>query len=255
VLRHVILSFTKNHFISNYKVPMAEFATTRWSLVYAARLDDAAAASNALGQLCEIYRPAVFAYVHRCLRNRTDAEDLTQSFFVHLLSKRIDAAADPDRGRFRVYLRVAITNFLRNHFDYLNAQRRSAGADTIEWLNTEPTPEAAFETAWTLTVLQRALMELASETEQAGKAALFAEIKPFLLDPAEKGDYDAVAERLGVRINTIAVSVHRLRQRLREIVRSIVTDTVIEPSDINSELQLLRRAPKAASADEHGRNA
>jgi RNA polymerase sigma factor (sigma-70 family) len=219
---------------------LSEFETTRWSLVYAARSVDPLAAAQALAALCTAYRPAVFAYVYRYCGHRADAEDLTQSFFEHLLAKRLDLIADANRGRFRQFLRTAIANFVRNHFDAQQAQRRRA-VEPYPAAADAQTPEEAFELAWALTVLERGMAALAAEAEAAGKSALFAEIKPYLLEPAENLDYAKIGERLKLRANTVAVSVHRLKARIRELVRKEVAETISDIAELSLEMRALRR--------------
>jgi RNA polymerase sigma factor (sigma-70 family) len=221
---------------------LSHFETTRWSLVYAARLDDQAAASDALARLCTIYHPAVLAYVRRYCANVSDAEDITQSFFERLLAKRLDLVADANRGRFRQFLRAAIANFVRNHFAALGAQRRTApeDADSLMLQADARSPEAAFELTWALTVLERALDLLAQEAAAAGKTGLFAQVREFLVDPAANLDFVALGARLQLRPNTVAVSVHRLKTRMRELVRAEVADTLSNPADLSHELRQLR---------------
>ncbi len=223
---------------------MSSFETTRWSLVFAAR-DALPSADAALAQLCAIYRPAVLAYVRRCCRHQSEAEDLTQSFFERLLSKRIDMVADPTRGRFRNFLRTAISNFVKNSAEFDRAERRAVVIDERLEPNEISSPESAFEAAWTISVLQRALDQLETEAKQAGKASLFALIKEQLLDSAEKRDYDLLAEQLSMRSNTVAVNVHRFKTRMREIVRSEVLQTISDPNELADELRALRPAKRA----------
>ncbi|HET9485113.1 MAG TPA: hypothetical protein VFO79_14225, partial [Xanthomonadales bacterium] len=54
-------------------------------------------------------------------------------------------------------------------------------------------------------------------------------------------DYARVAERLGQRRNTVAVAIHRLRERLRQLVRVELAETVASPEDVQSELEVLSR--------------
>ncbi len=181
------------------------------------------------------------AYVRRYCGNLSDAEDLTQSFFERLLAKRIDLVADPNRGRFRQFLRAAIGNFVRNHFDSVSAQRHWENSDALDAQASSESPEAAFELAWALTVLERALAMLAQEASMAGKSGLFAEVREFLLDPAAHLDFVALGARLQLRPNTVAVNVHRLKARMRELVRAAVADTLSDPNELPSELRELRR--------------
>lgn len=70
------------------------FATTRWSLVAAARDPAAPEARQALAELCELYWYPVYAYVRRRGHDHHRAQDLTQGFFARLLEKHDLAAAD-----------------------------------------------------------------------------------------------------------------------------------------------------------------
>ena len=117
--------------------------------------------------------------------------------------------------------------------------------------DTDPGPEQAFEREWAHTVLRDALQQLETETERAGRSELFARVRPFLVDDPDDGDYDEIAQALGVRRNTVAVAVHRLRARLQEIVREIVADTADDPTEIDEELRSMRRmlVPQPPSRD------
>ena len=89
------------------------FATTRWSVVLAST--DAATGdeqSEALAELCRTYWRPVFAFICRRGHNVTDAQDLTQGFFLKILEGSLLQRADPQRGRFRTLLLHALKNFL-----------------------------------------------------------------------------------------------------------------------------------------------
>jgi RNA polymerase sigma-70 factor (ECF subfamily) len=51
-----------------------------------------------------------------------------------------------------------------------------------------------------------------------------------------------VAQRLGTTEGTINVTVHRLRQRYRELLRAVVSQTVNSPLDVDAELGHLMAA-------------
>jgi hypothetical protein len=80
------------------------FPPTRWSLVLAAGGSTSAAARQALETLCANYWPPIYAFLRRAGHSAEDARDLTQAFFVHLLTSATFATADATRGRFRSYL-------------------------------------------------------------------------------------------------------------------------------------------------------
>ena len=231
---------------------MSRFDTTQWSLVLGTRGsgDDARAA---LESLCRTYRPPVHAYI--CGRGYASdvAEDLTQSFFARFLELGHYAQPDPSRGRFRAYLLTSIKHFLINaeveshrvkrggriQFESIDAS--AAGAVLPVDANANG-PEHAFEQAWALAVLDAALRRLRKEAQLAGRGELFDQLRDFLAEQPDEADYARVAAALNMRRNTVAVSVHRLRQRLRTLVREEVAQTAADHGSLDLELRELRNA-------------
>lgn len=238
---------------------MTAFRTTRWSLVMESRGESRDAAS-ALEALCRIYRPAVMSFVRRRGYAGADAEDLTQAFFENILRLKTHAAADPARGRFRVFLKVALTRFLSKHAVATHALKRGGGKqfesidddDAIDVAAGEPEPDVAFDRDFANAVIQHAMQALEDEARDADKLALFTALKPLLFDATDAGDQAAIAERLGLRRNTVAVALHRLRNRLREKVRDQLADTVTDAASLAGELdalgQSLGMAPASTAA-------
>lgn len=235
---------------------MSQFATTRWSLILDAR-GEPADARPALEEICRAYRRPVLTYVRCSGRDRSDAEDLTQEFFARLLERRWDRDADPARGRFRTFLLTALKRFLIDQHDAAHALKRGGGqhgvtlddaADDLSAPGSE-SPEAAFERAWAATVIERAYERLKDEAGRAGKAALFEQLSGFLVEPAEAADYRRLADASGMRANTIAVSVHRMRLRLRELVRAEIADQTDGPDAAATELAALRGALLSQAPD------
>lgn len=221
------------------------FETTRWSIVVSAG-GEGDGARDALAVLCQTYRPPVLAYVRARVVRREDAEDLTQAFFAHLLERRLAAHADRARGRFRAFLLTSLKHFLSSERERAGAQRRGGGLQTLpgEFIDsiadTDEGPELAFEREWARTVLREAMRRLEEEAASAGRVTLFKQLRPFLVELPEEGEYDAVASALGLRRNTIAVAVHRLRTRLREVVREVIADTAGDSAEIEEELRGMR---------------
>lgn len=228
---------------------MSAFLTTRWSLVLAAR-DEGGAAADALGELCRRYRQPVLAYLRASGHRGIEAEDLLQGFFLALLEKRYDRSADPARGRFRSFLLTALKAWLANAHDAAQALKRGGGirhddidahADRESSLGVDVSPERAFDRDFALTLIERALGRLQAEAEAGGRADLFAALSLHLVEPAEGGDYRRIAGGLGMTPNHVAVSVRRWRQRLAELVRAELADTLAEPAQVEGELAALRR--------------
>lgn len=231
---------------------MGRFDTTRWSVVLRAR-GEPAEARAALETLCRTYRPPVLAYVRHHVRMRDNAEDLTQAFFVHFLEHAWYARADPERGRFRSFLLTALRRFLIDADAEASALKRGGGY-RFEALDEESggagsggdTPEHAFDREWARAVLGAAFARLREEAEQADKLPMFERLSEFLAEPPDAADYARVAAELGVRRNTLAVAVHRLRHRLRDLVREELIETTADREDMDAELRALREALGAA---------
>ena len=224
---------------------MAGFATTRWSLIQEAG-SDSSAARLALGQLCSAYRGPVLAFIRQRGIPRDRAEDVTQEFFERFLTERIHQRADPARGRFRSYVLAALCNFLADtHAAAATVKRggafRHESLESGEAPARDDSPERVFERHWALTVLARAMDRLRQEAGDAGKRELFENLQEFLLEQPCPADYHRAADRLGLRRNTLAVAVHRLRERLRELVRSELAETVTSTEGVEDELGALRQ--------------
>jgi RNA polymerase sigma factor (sigma-70 family) len=227
------------------------FATTHWSVVMAAGKGHSAQAAEALEQLCRTYWYPLYAFVRRHVSEAHDAEDLTQDFFTRFLAKEYFGRADPALGRFRSFLLACLKNFLAEQQRQARRLKRGGGQTTISWDNQtaeeryrlEPadplTPEQVYDRRWALTLLETVLARLADEQSAAGKERVFTQLKDHLWGQARETSYTEIAERLGMTESAVKVTVHRLRRRLRDLLREEVAHTVAAGEDIDEELRHL----------------
>ena len=230
------------------------FATTRWTLVLAAGNSEHPGGAEALEELCRRYWFPLYAFIRRRGYHADLAQDLTQGFFHQLLSRNDLAGLVRGEGKFRSFLLKALTHFLINDHERSTAQKRGGGRTVLsldddsceERYLREPshdqTPESHFERQWALAMLESALRDLESEQTAAGKGPLFKALKPFLSQEPEPGEYTRLSETLDLAPGTLAVQVHRLRQRYRQIVRAAVADTVEDPREVDAEMRQLLSA-------------
>lgn len=230
---------------------MTRSDAAQWCVILRAR-GNSAEARAALDVLCRAYRTPVLAYIRHHGYSADVAEDLTQAFFTRFLEHAWHAHADPTRGSFRAFLLTAVRRFLINaeeeghaikrgghlHFESIDG---SEGA-LEEIASNDATPERAFERAWAWAIIELALRRLRDEAAEAGKGDLFDRLRDFLIEPPDEADYARVAATLKQRRNTVAVAVHRLRQRLRELVGEELAATTAGGSDLDDELRQLRTA-------------
>jgi DNA-directed RNA polymerase specialized sigma24 family protein len=93
-----------------------------------------------------------------------------------------------------------------------------------------------------LTLLEQALERLKAEYAAARRAELFSELEVFLHGEQSADSSAEVCQRLGMREGTLRVTVHRLRQRYRELLRLEISKTVESPADIDDEIHHLFQA-------------
>jgi RNA polymerase sigma factor (sigma-70 family) len=229
-----------------------QFATTHWSLVEAAKPDEASQtrAREALGELCRVYWYPLYAFVRGRGYSAADAQDLTQSFFARMIETNGLACADRTRGRFRSYLLGAMKHFLANEWHRARTQKRGGRVQFLAWEALDPearyggapdrsdNPEHLFDREWALETVARALQALRDEMARAGRSDQFEALKGRLAGQDEL-PRDQVAARLGLSEGAIKVAVHRLRQRYRVLLRAAVAETVRNEADLDDEMRYL----------------
>ena len=227
------------------------FVTTHWTRVLEAR-GDTPTARAALNDLCQAYYAPVKTFIqHRC-RNADKVSDLTQGFFAHLIEKDGLATVEPGRARFRSFLLGAVKHYLSDQIAREQAAKRGgnsvalsidAGTDTSPGIEVaDPTvlaPEKVFDREWAITLLDRAVKQLANEFEFDGKIALFDILKPWLTGGGESITQAEASARLNMTEGAIKVAIHRLRRRFRQIVKMEIAQTVSGPDEVQAEFQYL----------------
>jgi RNA polymerase sigma factor (sigma-70 family) len=227
------------------------FVTTHWSIVLAAGRSDTTRSRDALARLCQTYWYPLYAYVRRRGYSAHDAQDLTQSFFAHMLEKQSIIAADPERGRFRSFILTAMNNFLAQEWQKSRAQKRGGGSEVFsldlaqaeQRYDLEPatseTPDKDFDKKWALALLESVMAQLEADYKQENKTDLFNALKQTLTGSRESQPYAELAKQLDMSEAAIKVAVHRLRKRYRELLQSEIANTVSSPQDIKEEMRQL----------------
>lgn len=231
------------------------FAPTRWSLVLRAR-GPSPEARSALSDLCAAYWNPVLRHLRGLGIPEDDARELTQAFFAHLLSGDRITTADPERGRFRSYLLVALRRFLKDR-RLAEGRIRRGGNIPHEPIETDSPTEPAipesgsdtvrFDREWAFAVITRSLDAVAADYEASGRATLFDQLKPWL--EGQVGESQAIATQLGLSEGALKVAVHRLRRRFKEAVLHEIRQTLPEGEDPATELNYLIEV--MSSADTH----
>jgi RNA polymerase sigma-70 factor (ECF subfamily) len=240
-----------------------EFNTTRWSVVFSCADGTEAKSRAALSLLCQTYWRPIFTFICRRGFPVTDAQDLTQDFFLLVLKGKLLRFADPSRGRFRSLLLKSLQNFLIDAHLKRKAGKRGGDAQFISWddwmaeapshlsvpgriLETWPA-ERLYDLRWAATIVEQALRRLQEECEMRGRRRVFDKVSSYLTAECAES-YEALSLSLGIPVSTVRRLIHQLRVRYRTLLREEIARTVADSSEIDDEIRYLCTALAAAEA-------
>ena len=224
------------------------FPNTHWSIVQRA----GSQSSTALNALFTQYRPAMLAYLVARGDLGSQAEDRVQGFCLHLLQRDFLANVGREKGKFRTFLLNSLQNYIRDQCDRETALKRGAGSepDSLEETGSDgqplhdpeagtPSADVQYDRAWAQAILQNALRRLHEECGRTGHAPLCQALEPVLYQEDTAPSYREVAERLGMTEGAVKVAAHRIRARLKRLIREETLQTVASPQDLEEELGYL----------------
>ncbi len=218
------------------------FPSTRWSQIESG--------NGALEALANHYWRPVHAYVRRALAHSPeDARDLTQDFFVWMQETGFLSKADPARGRFRAFVKVALQNFVADAERRAGAQRRGGSVrfvpmeldgELLDIADAEQCqPEEALDRAWRAEIVRTAIDRTRAEFDRRGQPIVFTVFRDYYLDPAENVDYRVLAQRLSISMIDVSNHLMRAKRVYRSELRALVLDTVGSREDLDDELAWL----------------
>jgi RNA polymerase sigma factor (sigma-70 family) len=211
------------------------FPITRHSVIGALDAVDPSERRQAWGTLIAAYWKPVYKHLRLSwTMPREDAEDLTQEFFTRALEGGVLERFDPDKARFRTYLRVCLDRFASNarkaegrlkrggasehlSLDFPGAelelgQARTRGSDVDE----------VFRQELIRALFSAAVDALRERSLAAGKAMQFAIFERYDLHPEARTGaaptYAALAEEFGVPPTQVTNWLAAMRRSFRAIV-------------------------------------
>jgi RNA polymerase sigma factor (sigma-70 family) len=228
------------------------FTITDWSAVLEAQ-GPTPAAQAAVDKLCRTYWRPIYGFARRQGVQPQEAKDLTQGFFALLLERRDLDTVRKGKGRLRSYLLTSLKRCLTNERNRAMAIKRGEGQRLIplpdfrerERAGFEPMDTASadhiYERDWALTVLNQVLARLGDEYRAAGPASagLFDRLQKSLTDKPDSPSLADTGREFGMTENAVKQTLHRLRQRYRQLLREEIAHTVMVSGDIEDELRHL----------------
>lgn len=228
------------------------FTTTHWSVVR--RAQDKS--ETALSTLFASYRSPLLTWLQLRARNYAplEPEDLVQGFCAHLLSRDFLANVRQEKGKFRTFLLTSLKRYAKDELQKERAKKRGGGQTPVSLQETDDhgqplhdpaasdaAPDREFDLLWAQGLLANALRQLQTECARTGHAALCAALEPVMFADETAASHRAIGERLGMTEDAVRVAAHRIRARLRGIIRAEILQTVDNKEDLQDELRYLAR--------------
>jgi RNA polymerase sigma-70 factor (ECF subfamily) len=224
--------------------PQLSQIVTLWSMVHVAHGLDAEAATAARQRLLSRYGGAVKRYLLGALRDPEAADELTQEFALRFLSGKY-GGAEPERGRFRNFVKGVLAHLIADHFRRQQARPRPLPLDSnnVDASCADPAgPDPLFVESWRQELLARAWQALAEDEAQTGQP--FHTVLRLRVDQPDLRSpqlAEQLAGRLGKPVSAAGVrqSLHRARDRFADLLLDEVVQTLGQSVEADLEQELI----------------
>lgn len=208
---------------------------THWTLFAKAHQHEDEASRLLRGRLLERYVSGVFRYLLAATRDPDVAEDLCQEFAMRFVQGDF-RRADPQKGRFRDYLKTSLANLLRDHYRTRNAQPGPLCEDAAVAVDYSE-PDADFDNGWREELLARVWESLAR-----GNANYFA----VLLCRVENLELSSqeLAHQVGARLERevtaewVRKTQERAQKKFADLLVEELRDSMDQPAEHEVEQEL-----------------
>lgn len=251
---------------------ISHFQTTHWSEVRRAGAADDAARMEALESLLRRYLPAIRSFLTGRLRGDQErAKDLAQGF-VHdqICLRNLCARADPEKGRFRTFLLIALDHYLADECDREQAWKRGgrhahAALDEVDEAELGQTGalQESFDLSWVRVVLDEALARVQAECRESGRDDIWKVFSSRVVSPALTDAEPTTYERLSAELNHASVDQTREllttgKRAFDRCLQAVIGEYEKGDRAVRTELQdlklILQRAASARRAPPSRRN-
>lgn len=208
--------------------------------------------AKAMEEICHQYWYPIYAFARRSGLPPSDAEDMAQAFFQHIVANDAMQTARPEKGRLRTFLLVMLKRLISKQIRHDTARKRGGPGNvtlSLDELDAEgryahepATVEDAdklFDRAWAEQVLERAAQMLRQEFVAGNNLPLFEAIEVFLPMGSESGSYSPIAVKLSMKEGAVRQQVSRMRKRYAALIEEQIAQTVQGEKERAEELQYL----------------
>lgn len=224
--------------------------STQWSLIYQAHWGGEDAAAAAQCQFVQRYCGAVYRYLLGALRNEDAAEDLFQEFALRFVRGDF-RRADPQRGRFRDYLKTALVHLITDHHRRKKAEPRTLPDDYPDSLEplADADTDAAFAASWREELINQTWQALERNQPTYYRVLLWHVEHPES-NAAEMGQQLAANGGQPMTAGHLRVTLHRARARFAELLVAEVAQSMgnVAPDQLAMELRELHLMPLCEEA-------
>jgi RNA polymerase sigma factor (sigma-70 family) len=228
---------------------MAMFPPTRHSVLQSIASGEEPERQRGLEALAEAYWRPVYKHLRLHWGAAADeAEDLTQGFFARALEKGFFAQYDPQRARFRTWLRTCLDGYVAN--ERAAARRLKRGGGTVvlpldfasaeaELRDASPAAdvEESFRREWVRSLFAGAVAALESSCRARGREAQFALFVRYDLEPPPEGrpTYAELAAELALPVTQVTNYLAAARREFRRLVLERLRATTASEAEFQRE--------------------
>jgi len=206
------------------------FPPTRHSAIERIRDADPETRRLAFGDLVEGYWKPVYKHLRLTWNlDAEDARDLTQGFFADAFQKAWLERYEPDKARFRTFVRVCADRFVMNTRQSSARLKRGGGQQTmsldfagaereVESLTLVAMPEAdaLFHQEFVRALFDKTVQQLRTEYDERDRPVPFALFERYDLAPVEGVSYAQLAAEFGLTQAQVTNHLAQVRRRFRE---------------------------------------
>ena len=232
--------------------PSGQFPATQWSAIQASISNNQSEKRRGFEVIVAAYWKPVYKLIRiKWKKSNEDAKDLTQGFFTKAIEKNYFQKYDPQKARFRTFLRTCLDGFLANEEKAANRVKRGGGLQTLsldfegaetELLHQIPDKDSLddyFDKEWQRNLFTLSLAELRLRCEKEGKIIYFEIFKRYDLNENDKVSYENLAAEFNLLPTKVTNYLAYARRELRRILLKKLREVTASENEFQSEARSL----------------